>query len=66
MKKYSLYYYQTFKDKGVAWEGWVYKIYSDTGKEYVPVRESDEWFDCRADAELAAIDHISLLENGEG
>ena len=70
MKKQG-YYYEFYVylslgslPEGENWEGFVYKIYSQTTKELV--RESDEWFDSEAQAGFAAIGHISLLENGEG
>ena len=46
-------------------EAWVYDIYDLESKPNL-IRESDEWFDSKSRAELAAIGHISLLENGEG
>ena len=63
MKKYSLYYYeaQPYDD-----DKWVYTIYQETPREFMPVRESSEWFDSKGEAELAEIGHIGLLENGEG
>ncbi len=42
---------------------------SDKAPDYkgkVVLRESDEWYDSEGRARLAAIGHISLLENGEG
>ena len=70
MKKHGNYYeYYVYLASGSLleeknWEGFVYKIYSQTTKELV--RESNEWFDSEAQAGFAAIGHISLLENGEG
>tara|TARA_R110000868_G_C10972576_1_gene770464 strand:- start:1528 stop:1725 length:198 start_codon:yes stop_codon:yes gene_type:complete len=65
MKKFSYYQYRVFESTGKDWSGWVYEIYS---QDKVPelIRESDEWFDSQTQAGLAAIGHISLLENGEG
>lgn len=49
-------------------KGYFYVIYNP---DYVPsehtvIREADEYFDSENQARLAAIGHISLLENGEG
>lgn len=43
---------------------WKYKIYLS---EYnnVPVVISREWFDSEGESRLAAIGHITILENGE-
>lgn len=69
MKRYSCYNYKVFYNTGSLsehehWKGWVYEIYDPSTNELI--RESDEWFDTEAEAEFAAIGHISLLENGEG
>lgn len=45
------------------WNGWVYEIY--TQFDDVLIHESDEWFDSKGEASLAAIGYITLLENGE-
>lgn len=47
-------------------EGWIYEIYYQPPREEILIRESEEWFDNKSTAGLAAIGHISLLENGEG
>ena len=65
MKKFSLYYYEASLLERDP-DKWIYKIYEETPREFVPVRESSEWFDSKGRAELAAIGHIHLLENGEG
>lgn len=62
--KFSCYEYEVIENK----EGWYYIIYDP---DYEPcdstiIRQADEWFDSSAQASLAAIGHISLLENGEG
>lgn len=63
MRKNGNYYqYIVFEDKPTEW---VYEIYTQDEKPSLIV-ESDEWFDCEIRATLAAIGHISLLENGEG
>lgn len=71
MKNYGdIYKYHTFHTSGTipalneTWKGWVYEIY--TQFDGVLIIESNEWFDNKGSAELAAIGHISLLENGEG
>jgi len=63
IEKHSLYEFELIK----ITEGWVYVIYDP---EFSPscktiMRESEEWFDTESEARLAAIGHISLLENGE-
>lgn len=45
-------------------EGWTYEIYNLDKKPELIVK-SNEWFDTKGHARLAAIGHISLLENGE-
>lgn len=42
---------------------WVYEIFSQHTKDLLLI--SKEWFHCRADAGLAAIGNIRLLEQGE-
>lgn len=64
MLKFSCYEYEILKTD----QGWVYQIYDP---DYKPcpisiIRESDEWYESSGHANLAAIGHISLLENGEG
>lgn len=46
----------------------VYVIFDPDYKPSVhtEIRESDEWYDTEEQARNAAIEHISLLENGEG
>lgn len=49
-------------------KGYFYVIFDP---DYVPseatiIRESNEYFDYEGNARLAAIGHITLLENGEG
>ncbi len=49
-------------------QGYFYIIYDP---EYLPatntvLREGDEYFDSESRARIAAIGHITLLENGEG
>ncbi len=44
--------------------GYCYTIYKK-GTDRI-VSESNEWFDSEGEARLAAIGHISLIENGEG
>jgi len=43
---------------------WVYDIWDNNHKELIV--ESKEWFDSKSRATLAAIGHISLLENEGG
>jgi len=45
-------------------QGYCYTIYKPGSEDIV--RESEEWFESEMRARLAAIGHISLLENGEG
>lgn len=64
IKKFSCYEFEVIKNDG----GWYYIIYDP---DYNPcdstiIRQSDEWYDTKAQAHFAAIGHISLLENGEG
>ena len=67
MEKFSLYNYEVMQTiVGQAYDGWVYVIYHPDYKGKVILRESDEWYDSENRARLAAIGHISLLENGEG
>lgn len=61
MEKFSLYQFKILKNEDG--EGFVYEIY-DSSNELV--RESNEWYEDEGIARLAAIGHISLLENGEG
>lgn len=62
--KYHVYYTgKTFDDPTHNWQGWVYEIY--TQFDDVLIIESEEWFDSKGRASLAAIGHINLLENGE-
>lgn len=65
MEKYSYYQFKVFQSSGSDWSGWVYEIHSQD-KTPELIRESEEWFDSEVRARLAAIGHISLLENGEG
>lgn len=63
MKKHGDYYqFIAFEDNE---HEWVYEIYTLDDKPSLVV-ESNEWFDSEGEAGLAAIGHISLLENGEG
>jgi hypothetical protein len=63
LKKHGEYYqFIVFEDKE---HEWVYEIYS-LGAKPLLIVESDEWFESEGEAGLAAIGHISLLENGEG
>lgn len=61
---YSIHFSSGILPNGENWNGFVYKIYKKETKELI--RETHEWFDSKGQAELAAIGHISLLENGEG
>ena len=47
---------------------YIYVIYDPDYKpcEQTIIRESNEYFESEQEARLAAIGHISLLENGEG
>lgn len=70
-KRYSCYEYETFYEKLPHAEGWAYKIYTDNDfyreiwgtDEY---RDSEEFYENESQAEIAAIAHIDLIENGEG
>ena len=62
MPKFSLYEYEILEQE----QGWVYEILDPDYKSRVVLREAGEWYDSYAQANLAAIGHISLLENGEG
>ena len=62
--KFSLYEYELIHNDG----GWYYIIYDP---DYDPsdtsiMKQSDDWYESAGRANLAAIGHISLLENGEG
>lgn len=61
MEKHGLYQYEVTELS----DGWVYEI-CDLDSRPNLICVSDEWFDSKSRAELAAIGHISLLENGEG
>lgn len=72
-KRFSYYEYESTYENlpHLNISGWGYKIFNDdpdykfwSGTDLF--RESDELFDSQAEAELAAIGHISMLENGEG
>lgn len=67
IQKFSLYEYEVmpYESEEVK-DGFVYIIYHPDYKGKVVLRESDEWYDSEGRARLAAIGHISLLENGEG
>lgn len=65
MKRCGIYDYQVTYGGWPEELGWIYKIYSQDEKPNL-IRESDEIFETESRAELAAIGHISLLENGEG
>lgn len=59
MESYSLFKYTVFKEQD---ETWNYKIY-----EYNrPIRTGEEYFENPQEARAGAINHIDLLENGEG
>lgn len=66
----TIYKYHVYSTSGEIpllnekWKGFVYEIYRQF--DDVLIIESDEWFDTKIRAELAAIGHIDLLENGEG
>lgn len=51
------YYYYKILDKGGMHHFWM-------GRPVI--RESDEYYDSEEDARIATIDHIDLLESGEG
>lgn len=64
ISKFSCYEYELIQDD----KGWYYIIYDP---DYEPcdstiIRQSDDWYEGEGRANLAAIGHISLLENGEG
>ena len=64
IRKFSCYEYEVREEK----EGFVYVIFDPDYKptDKTIIREADEWFESEGKANLAAIGHISLLENGEG
>lgn len=58
MEHYSNHDFEVYKEE----KGWVYDIYS---REYMDTLiESAEYFDSEGEARLAAIGHISVIENG--
>jgi len=66
-KIYKYHVYYTCGKKGSnneEWDGWVYEIYTHLHEEIVC--ESHEGFESKAEAQFAAIGHISLLDKGEG
>lgn len=68
-QKYSCYEFTVYpEDVGELLDGWVYVIFDPAYKPSAKtiIRESQEWFESEGEATLAAIGHISLLENGEG
>ena len=72
IEKYGCYEFEVRKYDGIIYtvvsNGWDYVIYDPDYKpsDLTIIRESSEWFDNETRAKLAAIGHISLLENGEG
>jgi hypothetical protein len=64
MQKYSCYNYDVYTDAGK----WVYRIFDPYYKasSQTVLRESSEWYEDDKEAEFAAINHIDLLENGDG
>lgn len=66
--EYGLYEYEVYehwpdchRDTNL---GFCYVIYKQKREEVY--RDSDEWYNTREEAEKAAINHIDLLEDGEG
>ncbi len=66
MESYGEYRFKIVFGVGKNWEGWVYEIYYKNYPEMPFLRTSDEWFDTEFQARCAAMEYISLLENGEG
>ena len=68
MKTYSTYEYALIQDLFGEYSGsWVYEILGeDAYGDNCVIRESDEWYDTKTDAETAAKAHIDRLESGEG
>lgn len=62
-RKYSCYEYELYQLPGKP-ERWCYNIFDPYDDSIL--RESSEWFESEGEANLAAIGHIDLLENGEG
>jgi hypothetical protein len=64
IRKFNAYEYELIKNEG----GWYYIIYDPDydASESSIIRQSDDWHDSEWRANLAAIGHISLIENGEG
>lgn len=62
--KFSCYEYELIQDD----KGWYYIIYDPDYKpcEVSIIRQGEDWLESSGHANLAAIGHISLLENGEG
>lgn len=63
MERCGLYLFKIIK---LAPSSWVYEIHHPHYPDLPALRESSEWFEYEQEARLAAIGHISLLENGEG
>lgn len=76
MEKFSCYEFEIRSHEVPGWDenvdkwvkGYFYVIFDPYYKpcEQTIVREADEYFENEQQARLAAIGHISLLENGEG
>jgi|KBSSwiStaDraftv2_1062776.scaffolds.fasta_scaffold100696_5 hypothetical protein len=76
MEKFSCYEFEVRCHDVPGWgenidkwvKGYFYVIFDPDYKpcEQTIIRESDEYFDHEGSARLAAIGHITLLENGEG
>jgi hypothetical protein len=66
MKQHGLYWFKAIKEEADDWQGWVYEIYASNKNNQSPIRESSEWYDTENEAEMAAIEHISLIEKDEG
>ena len=65
-EKYSCYEYEILGGPKKE-EDYRYKIYTEGCLPYYDgVIDSGEYYDSEKEARFAAIDHIDLLENGEG
>ncbi len=76
-EKYSCYEFEIIHELIPVWgfsgktgktiNGYIYKIYDAGCPPYDDgVIDSEEWYHTEQEARIAAMEHIDLLENGEG